>query len=114
MNTRDDYWETFVLKHRHPGNIAFHWVSFFVFYGLPLYALCTRQWWLMIFWPLSSLIGLMGHLLFEKNQIDFKDTIFTFRTIRCLNRMFFRLIVGKYQEDIRLITGKYTSRITQA
>ena len=43
----------------------------------------------------------IGHALFERSPIDARDAIFSTRASRCLNRMFVRVLTGRYGEDIR-------------
>ena len=44
---------------------------------------------------------LLGHYFFERSHIDLQDAVFSMRASRCLNRMFLRLLTGKYADDIR-------------
>jgi hypothetical protein len=96
-----DYWDIFVLKHQNPYNIALHFLGVIIFYGLLALALIERNLWLLLFLPVSQLVGLVGHLLFERSHIDLRDAVFSVRASRCLNRMFLRIIAGRYREDIR-------------
>jgi N-acyl-D-aspartate/D-glutamate deacylase len=96
-----DYWDIFVMKHQHPANIALHFVGVILFYGLVALAVLTRHWWLLLLLPLSQAVGLLGHYFFERSHIDLQDAVFSMRASRCLNRMFLRLITGKYTDDIR-------------
>jgi N-acyl-D-aspartate/D-glutamate deacylase len=96
-----DYWDVFVLKHRHPANIALHVLGVVIFYGLLAAAIVTRNAWLLLGLPASQLVGLLGHALFERSHIDVHDAIFSTRASRCLNRMFVRVLSGRYGGDIR-------------
>lgn len=96
-----DYWDVFVLKHRHPANIALHLLGVVIFYGLIVAAIASRNAWLLLALPSSQLVGLIGHAVFERNHIDVHDAIFSTRASRCLNRMFVRVLTGRYNEDIR-------------
>ena len=97
-----DYWDIFVLKHQHPFNIALHGLGVVLFYGLLIAAWVTKNPWLLLFLPLSQIVGLIGHFFFEKSHVDIRDAIFSVRASRCLNILFVRLIQGKYQEDIAI------------
>jgi len=97
-----DYWDIFVLKHQHPVNIFLHILGIGFFYGLLFTAWNLQNLWLLLGLPLTQLIGLTGHLLFERSHIDLQDAIFSWRASSCLGRMLFRVIIGKYQDDIRL------------
>ena len=107
-----DYWEIFVLKHQHPANVALHMLGVVLFYSLLVAAWMTRSpWWLCLL-PLSQLIGLTGHYLFEKSHIDLQDAIFSVRASRCLNKMFLRVLLRKYGQDIREVNERL--RVYQA
>ena len=96
-----DYWDIFVLKHKHPINIALHVIGILFFYSL-LFAIAKSQnYWLLLGLPLTQLIGLAGHFLFERSHIDLQDAVFSWRASFCLGKMLFRVLSGKYQEDIR-------------
>lgn len=101
-----DYWDVFVLKHQHPANVAFHAVGVVIFYGLCLWAWASGQpWWLALL-PLSQLTGLLGHRLFERSHIDRRDAVFSLRATRCLNRMFVRLLTGRYPGEVRRLRAE--------
>ncbi|MBD2183218.1 Mpo1-like protein [Aerosakkonema funiforme] len=108
-----DYWDIFVLKHQHPINVALHIVGIFIFYGLLFSAWKLQNFWLFLALPLTQLVGLSGHLLFERSHIDFQDAVFSWRASRCLGRMLLRVLLGKYGEDIRQrqeVLRKYQSK----
>ncbi|MDZ8053011.1 MAG: Mpo1-like protein [Aulosira sp. ZfuVER01] len=96
-----DYWDIFVLKHQHPINISLHIVGIFFFYGLLFSACKVQNFWLLLGLPLTQLIGLTGHFLFERSYIDLQDAVFSWRASYCLGRMLLRVVMGKYQDDIR-------------
>ncbi|OKH56077.1 hypothetical protein NIES2101_02155 [Calothrix sp. HK-06] len=96
-----DYWDIFVLKHQHPINIILHILGIFIFYSLLLGAACFHNTWLLCALPLTQLVGLTGHLLFERSHIDIQDAVFSWRASRCLGKMLWRVIIGKYKEDIQ-------------
>jgi len=56
---------------------------------------------LLLALPSSQLVGLIGHAIFERTHIDVQDAVFSTRASRCLNRMFVRVLTGRYGEDIR-------------
>lgn len=96
-----DYWDIFVLKHQHPMNIALHLIGIFFFYGLLLISWKSQNYWLLFGLPITQLIGLAGHFLFERSHIDLQDAIFSWRASFCLGKLLFRVLLGKYREDIR-------------
>jgi N-acyl-D-aspartate/D-glutamate deacylase len=96
-----DYWDVFVLKHQRLGNVALHVLGVILFYGLLALAAATRNAWWLLALPASQLVGLIGHAVFEQTPIDLQDAVFSMRASRCLNRMFFRIVTGRYGADIR-------------
>ncbi|AFY50442.1 Protein of unknown function (DUF962) [Nostoc sp. PCC 7524] len=95
-----DYWDIFVLKHQHPINISLHIVGIFFFYALLFAVWKLHNFWLLLGLPLTQLIGLTGHLLFERSHIDLQDAVFSWRASYCLGKMLIRVLMGKYQDDI--------------
>ncbi|MBF2063150.1 MAG: DUF962 domain-containing protein [Calothrix sp. C42_A2020_038] len=96
-----DYWDIFILKHQHPINILFHILGILIFYTSILSTFWFQNLWFLCALPLTQLVGLVGHLLFEHNHINIQDAIFSWRASRCLARMLWRLFIGKYQQDIQ-------------
>ena len=96
-----EYWDVFVLKHQHPINIVFHLIGILFFYGLLLMIWQTKNCWLILGLPFTQLIGLFGHFFFERSHIDLQDAVFSWRASLCLGRLLFRVLSGKYGEDIR-------------
>lgn len=96
-----DYWDIFVLKHQHPINIALHIVGILFFYGLLIAAWQLHNGWLLLALPLTQMIGLLGHLCFERSHIDLQDAIFSWRASYCLGRLLIRVLLGKYPKDIQ-------------
>ncbi|MEW6130793.1 MAG: amidohydrolase family protein [Acidobacteriota bacterium] len=96
-----DYWDIFVLKHQHPANIFLHAVGVVIFYGLVVLAFALKNYWLLLLLPSSQLVGLIGHLLFERSYIDMQDAVFSIRASRCLNIMFWKILRGRYRKEIR-------------
>lgn len=96
-----DYWDIFLLKHQHPINIALHVVGIIFFYSLLFWTWKLQNFWLLLGLPITQLIGLTGHFLFEQSHIEQQDAVFSWRASFCLGRMLFRILLGKYGEDIR-------------
>lgn len=95
------YWDIFVLKHQHPINIALHIIGIFFFYGLLFISWKSQNYWLLFGLPITQFIGLVGHFLFERSYIDLQDAVFSWRASFCLGKLLFRVLSGKYTEDIR-------------
>jgi hypothetical protein len=96
-----DYWDIFVLKHQHPANISLHIIGILFFYVLLFTIWMSRNPWFLCWVPLTQLVGLMGHLLFERSHVDLQDAIFSWRASYCLGKMLLRVVQGKYGADIR-------------
>ncbi len=96
-----EYWEVFLLKHQDPRNVAAHCLGVIVWYGLAAAAVARREPWMLLLLPVSQIIGLVGHFLFEQSHIDLRDAAFSVRASRALNRMFWRVITGRYFLDVR-------------
>jgi hypothetical protein len=96
-----DYWDIFILKHQHPMNILLHIIGICLFYGLLLSAWVSHNPKLLLGLPLTQLVGLTGHFLFERSHIDRQDALFSWRASRCLGLMLLRILLGKYQQDIQ-------------
>jgi hypothetical protein len=101
-----DYWDVFVLKHRHPLNVAMHLLGFAVFFGLLVALWHTRrpEWLLAL--PAFQLAGLLGHWLFEKSHIDRQDAVFSLRASWCLVRMLVTLARGRYPAEVARVTAR--------
>lgn len=96
-----DYWPVFVLKHQNPVNIALHCLGVVWFYGFGLWAFAARDWRLLLALPGSQLIGLLGHLFFERSYIDRQDAVFSMRASWCLNKLFALVVTGRYPAEVR-------------
>ncbi|MBE8985744.1 Mpo1-like protein [Nostoc sp. LEGE 12450] len=96
-----DYWDIFIIKHQHPINITLHLLGIFFFYSLLFYTWKLQNFGLLLGLPLTQLLGLTGHFLFERNHIDLQDAVFSWRASYCLGKMLFRILMGKYRDDIR-------------
>jgi N-acyl-D-aspartate/D-glutamate deacylase len=96
-----DYWDVFVLKHQHPANVALHVAGIIVFYGLLGAVWYWRNPWILLALPLSQLLGLVGHSLFERSHIDRQDAIFSSRAAWSLGRLLWRVMIGQYGKDVR-------------
>ncbi|MDR3477458.1 MAG: amidohydrolase family protein [Gammaproteobacteria bacterium] len=100
------YWDIFLLKHQHKWNAIYHCWAVVVMYALFILAVYTRHFYWLLFMPISQLIGLIGHRLFERSAIDVRDTIFSWRAFLCLHRLFYAVISRQYSPEI--------SRVRQA
>jgi N-acyl-D-aspartate/D-glutamate deacylase len=96
-----NYWDVFVLKHQHPVNVFLHLVGIGFFYGLLLAVLLGQNPWLLLALPVTQGIGLLGHWLFERSHVDRGDAVFSWRASVCLGRLLWRVLTGRYGEDVR-------------
>lgn len=99
MPHHKNYWDIFLLKHRHAGNVALHCIAFVLMYAIPVAALVLQDWRILLLWPLSQALGLMGHWLFERSPVDTRDTVFSWRALTSLHKMFFTVLAGRYRQE---------------
>ena len=102
-----DYWQIFLLKHQHPTNVAFHCLGFLLMYLIPLSALLSGNYWILLLAPLSQLTGRIGHWLYEDSHIDALDSIFSWRAFRSLHHMFILVLLGRYGDEVRRALRTY-------
>jgi N-acyl-D-aspartate/D-glutamate deacylase len=96
-----DYWTVFLRKHQHPANVALHCFALTLTYIIPLTALMSGNPLLLLLFPVAHLIGLVGHLCFERTPIDQQDLIFSWRAGVSLHWMFFSVLLGRYGKALR-------------
>jgi hypothetical protein len=94
------YWDVFLLKHQQPSNVVLHCVAFVLMYAIPILAWAYGNLWILVLWPLSQATGLVGHWLFERTPVDQRDTIFSWRALTSLHRMFLMVITGRYGQEL--------------
>lgn len=97
----EDYWKIFLMKHQNPLCVIIHVVAMIYLYALVAYILLSGRYELIVAIPLTQVMGLMSHALFERNHIDFEDAIFSPRAFLCLNRMLFLVLTGQYFSKAR-------------
>jgi N-acyl-D-aspartate/D-glutamate deacylase len=104
-----DYWEVFVFKHQQPWNVAMHCAAVLLMYcALAGLVFTMNPWWLAAA-VLSQALGFAGHLLFERNHVDVRDAIFSWRASRCLNRMLFAVLSGRYWREVGRVRSLFAS-----
>jgi len=102
-----EYWDVFVFKHQRPRNVAAHCVAVLMMYGGLAAALLTfSPWWLLLV-PASQVLGFAGHLAFERNHVDTRDALFSWRASYCLNRMFLLVATGGYWREVRRVRAEF-------
>jgi len=108
-----DYWDIFILKHQDNRNITLHCLGVLLNYSALVCLALTWNPWCLMFVPLSQVIGLLGHYLFERSHIDKRDAIFSFRAIYCLNKLFIRVVTGNYFKDISNVNTRLQEHLKQ-
>ena len=101
-----DYWHIFVFKHQQRANVLMHCLAVVAMYAAIPLALLVSWWWLLLV-PVSQLMGLAGHFLFERSHVDTRDFAFSWRASRCLSRMFVSVLTGAYWRDVSLVRERY-------
>jgi N-acyl-D-aspartate/D-glutamate deacylase len=94
------YWDIFLLKHQQLGNAILHGAAVVALYAVVFLAIITKNAAWLLLLPLSQLIGLVGHAIYERSAVDVRDTIFSWRALWCLHRLFLSLISGRYLREI--------------
>lgn len=90
------YWQAFLRKHQHPGNITLHCIAVLLTYIIPAFAWLFHNPLILLFFPISHLIGLLGHACFERTPIDQQDLFFSWRASASLHKMLFYVLTGRY------------------
>jgi hypothetical protein len=102
-----EYWDVFVYKHQDRRNVALHWLAVPTIHaGLCGLLVTWNPWWFGLI-LLSQVMGTTGHLLFERSHIDVRDFVFSWRTSRCLHRMFFTVLRGGYWREVGRVRGSF-------
>src|SRR6267142_162871 len=95
-----DYWDVFVFKHQQPRNVAMHCIAVLLMYcAVGSLVLTASPWWLLLA-LFSQAFGFAGHMLFERNHVDVRDAVFSWRASWCLNRMLFAVLLGRYWGEV--------------
>jgi N-acyl-D-aspartate/D-glutamate deacylase len=102
-----DYWDIFVFKHQDRRNVLLHCLAVLMMYGSGLALLITwNPWWFLLVLA-SQATGLAGHWLFERSHVDMRDVVFSWRASRCLNRMFFAVLRGRYWREVGRVRNEF-------
>ena len=102
-----DYWDVFVFKHQQPWNVAMHCVAMLLIYcAVAGLALSANPWWLLLA-LFSQVLGFAGHLLFERNHVDVRDALFSWRASWCLNRMLLSVLRGRYWAEVQRVRLRF-------
>lgn len=110
----EDYWDIFLLKHRHPVNVWGHVLAMFWLYGVVLLAIVKMSPSYLLLAPLSQASGLIFHSLFERSHIDLEDAVASRRALPCLNKMVFLICTGQYWKEVARVEGELAQYLSGA
>ena len=104
-----EYWDIFVFKHQDRRNVLLHCLAVLMMYSSGLALVITgNPWWLLLVLA-SQATGLSGHWLFERSHVDIRDLVFSWRASRCLNRMFFAVLRGRYWHEVGRVRSEFAA-----
>ena len=93
-------WQKFILRHSHPLNLAFHFVSFLMFYsGLLLPIATGNLWWLAVF-LFSGRVGAIGHWISGEGEITWTEGTIDIRVPFYVTLIFYRIARGTYFAEV--------------
>jgi len=100
MNSELTDWETFILRHREPGNLFVHLISWLMFMGGPLLALFTSNaWYLSLFFG-SGAVGAFGHFVFKDSGVSLKEATSSKMVPVYVTRMLWSLAQRNYWPQV--------------
>jgi hypothetical protein len=99
-------WDFFVLRHRDKRNLIVHFISFLVYYFSPVAAIIMRNPWYLVGLPISGAIGAFGHYIFKDGGVNTHEATSSPRVVFYVTIMFYRILRGKYWDDISLALTK--------
>ena len=94
-------WQAFVLRHKKPTNLVLHFVSAVLFFGSPVGFLLT--WDPIWVWPwfASGFVGTGAHYVTGDGNVTLRQATSSPETIWHNLRMWWRIVSGRYAEDVR-------------
>ena len=99
-------WDSFVLGHTNPVNIAGHFVSFLMFWGCPAMALITWNPWWLLAWCTSGFIGIFSHYISGEGDVKyFYENTSPFVSMY-VSVMFYKIACRTYASDISDARGR--------
>jgi len=99
-------WDRFVLRHRHPGNLVFHFISFLFFFGSPVLAWIFHSYWLLVPFFISGIVGAAGHWLFGDGGVNVRETTSSPQVVMFNTLMLYKIATGAYGRDVRAALSK--------
>ena len=98
-------WEFFIWRHKAPGNLIMHLISFIGTFATLIAWIITFNHWLLLYLPISSYIGYLGHVCFKEGGARNKDLISPMTTVY-LVLIFYYIVIGKYKSMIQEVELK--------
>ena len=98
-------WDVFVLRHRNPGNLFVHFVSWLMFFGGPFAAVMTKNPYYLLLFFASGAVGAFGHYCFRDSGVSLKEATSSAKVPVFVTKMFWLLMTRQYWkqvEDARL------------
>jgi len=93
-------WDAFVLRHRHPVNLAFHFVSCACFWAGLVLPFVMRSPWYVAPTLLSGLIGAAGHAVSKESDVDLREMTSRPMVVVFSTRMILKILRGSYRADV--------------
>lgn len=100
-------WDFFVLRHRKPGNLLVHFVTFVIYWGSPVVAWWTWNPWWLLGLPLSGALAAPSHWLFDDGGVSVREATWDPAVPFYVTIMFWRMARGLYREDIARAEAAY-------
>lgn len=99
-------WESFVLRHTRPGNLAVHFASMLLFFGSPLAALLLWSPWPLLGFAVSGAVGTAGHYLFHDGTVSVRESTSQPEVPYFVLVMFWKIARGTYGQEIAAARAK--------
>jgi hypothetical protein len=93
-------WESFILRHRHPGNLFVHFLSWLMFVGGPILAALTKNPWYLLLFFSSGAMGALGHFVFKDSGVSLREATSSVMVPVYVTRMFVALLGGNYWPQV--------------
>ncbi|MBC7532553.1 MAG: hypothetical protein H7318_13340 [Oligoflexus sp.] len=104
-------WDSFVIRHTHPGNFVVHFVSMIFFFGGPIAALITMDPLWLFFLAISGMVGSFGHFVFKDGKVSVKEATIQLMVPYFVLKMFGFIFRGKYGQEIKRAQLAYESSL---
>lgn len=102
-------WEFFVWRHKHPGNLLLHLISFIGTFSAIIVWAITKNHWIALYLPISSYIGYLGHIIYKEGGARNKDLISPMTTIYLI-KIFTLVLFRRYSQVIEQVEIKLNTQ----